>query len=259
VEPVTAVLGRRIRRYREKAGLTGTQFAHMVESNKTTVSDIELGYQVPSLRFVERCEECFKCDGVLLDLYNLVNIGIQESAVVADVERGAMALTDWEMRAMPGLMQIPDYMRAQMRPSLPASRIEKEVTIRQNRQKILRQLLSGWFILDESVLLREFGGKEVMRKQLMKLEEIAEYPNLHMQVMPFTHTDHPGPDGPLRVVEYPDKAACWFTEGPRSGRMSWDRAEVIGATTSLNLIRAAALSVSDSLQFIRELREARFE
>jgi hypothetical protein len=232
---------------------------NLVLSNKTTISDIELGHQVPQLSFIEKLEEALSADGVLLELYDLLNIGIQESAVVADVERDAIALTDWEMRAMPGLLQTPDYMRAQMRPSLPPARVEREVTIRQGRQRIIKQLLSGWFIVDESILMRTFGGKDVMREQLVKLEQCAELPNLHIQVIPFTVTDHPGPDGPLRVVEYRDKSSVWFTEGPRSGRMSDDRDEVMQAMDSLNLIRAAALSVGDSARFIREVRESRYE
>jgi transcriptional regulator with XRE-family HTH domain len=259
VESVAVVLGRRIRHFRDRAGLTQTELATLVLSNKTTISDIELGHQVPQLAFVKKLENALKADGVLLELYDLLNIGVQESAVVADVERDAIALTDWEMRAMPGLLQTPDYMRAQMRPSLPSARVDREVTIRQGRQKILKQLLSGWFIIDESILMRRFGGKDVMREQLAKLEQCAELPNLHVQVMPFTSTDHPGPDGPLRVVEYRDKLSVWFTEGPRSGRMSDDRDEVIQAMDSLNLIRAAALPVGDSAQFIREIRESRYE
>jgi hypothetical protein len=84
-------------------------------------------------------------------------------------------------------------------------------------------------------------------------------PNLHIQVMPFTVTEHPGGDGPLRVVDYQGKPPVWFTEGPRSGRMSDDRAEVISALTSLNLIRSAALPVGESVELIRSARESRYE
>jgi hypothetical protein len=98
-----------------------------------------------------------------------------------------------------------------------------------------------------------------MREQLLKLENLAERPNINLQVMPFTVTEHPGSDGPLRVIDFSAKPSVWLTEGPRSGRMSDDRAEVIQALTSLNLIRAAALSVNDSVQFIRHVRESRYE
>jgi hypothetical protein len=100
---------------------------------------------------------------------------------------------------------------------------------------------------------------DMMREQLARLEALAQRPNLHLQVMPFTVTEHPGGDGPLRVVDYQGKPSVWFTEGPRSGRMSDDRGEVISALTSLNLIRSAALPVRESVEFIRSTRESKYE
>lgn len=259
MESVTTVLGRRIRRLREKAGLTQTELGTLVLSNKTTISDIELGHQAPRLAFVEKLEKALNADGVLHELYNLVNIGIQESVVVADVERDAIALTDWESRVMPGLLQTSDYMRAAMSTSVPASRLDREVTIRLARQKVLRTLVSGWFVLGEPVLRWAYGDPEVMRGQLAHLESIATMPNIGIQVMPYTHTRHPGGDGPLRVVEYRDKPGIWFTEGPRSGRMSDDRQEVMQAMHSLNQVRAAALPVHESVEYIRHIRETTYE
>ena len=77
--------------------------------------------------------------------------------------------------------------------------------------------------------------------------------------MPFGVTEHPGGDGPLRVIEYRDKPAIWFTEGRTSGRMSDNRDEVLEAMHALNVIRAAALSVAESVAFIRSIRETSYE
>jgi transcriptional regulator with XRE-family HTH domain len=259
VDSVTAVLGQRVRRLRQRKGWTQTELAQRALSNKTTISDIELGRQVPDAGQVEKLEAALDADGVIKELHGLLSIGIQESAVVADVERDALAITLWELRGVPGLLQTADYARAQLRVSVPVSRLEREVSIRMGRQRVLHSLLSGWFILSEAVLHVAYGGREVMRDQLLALETLAERPNLHMQVMPFTMTDHPGGDGPLTVIEYQDKPSLWITEGPRSGRMSDDRAEVINALTSLNLVRSAALPLGESVEFIRNLRETRYD
>lgn len=259
VEPVPVVLGRRIRRLRSRAGLTQTELAQLVLSSKTAISEYEQGHQIPKPGFVQRLEQALDADGVLLELYDLLNIGIQESATVADAETGAMVLTDWEMRIIPGLLQTPGYMELALRAGMPATRLDREMTIRLGRQKILSSLATGWFIIDESVLHRVYGGQDVMRGQLSRLEAAAEMPGVYVQVMPYTSTNHPGPNGPLRVIEYRDKAAIWFTEGPRSGRMSDDREEVAQAMASLNVIRAAALPVDESVEFIRNLRETKYE
>ena len=259
MDSIATVLGRRIRRLRERKGWNQAELAKQALSNKTTISDIERGEQIPSVAQVGKLEAALDADGVLLELYNLMNIGIQESAVVADVEHDAIALTDWELRGVPGLLQTVDYARAQLRVSVPAERLEREVSIRMGRQRVLQSLLSGWFILSEAALRVAYGGREVMREQLARLEDLANRPNLHIQIMPFTVTEHPGGDGPLRVVDYQGKPSVWFTEGPRSGRMSDERAEVISALTSLNLIRSAALPVGESLEFIRRTRESKYE
>jgi transcriptional regulator with XRE-family HTH domain len=172
MDSVSLVLGRRIRRLRERRGWTQTDLAQLVLSNKTTVSEIERGTQVPSAAQVEKLEEALDADGVIQELYNLLNIGIQESAVVADVERDAIAITDWELRGVPGLLQTADYAKAQLRVSVPTSRLEREVSIRMGRQRVLQSLLSGWFILSEAALHVAYGGQDVMQGQLARLETL---------------------------------------------------------------------------------------
>jgi transcriptional regulator with XRE-family HTH domain len=259
MESVSVVLGRRIRRMRERAGMNQTQLAHHVLCSKSHISDIELGNVVPKADELHRMEAALNADGVLLELYDLLNIGVQESATIADAEHDALAMTIWESRLVPGLLQTPEYMRANMADGMAARRLDREMAIRLARQKILGSLVTGWFVVDEAVLHRVYGGIGVMRGQLLHLESVAALPNMFLQVMPFTHTRHPGGDGPLSVIEYRDKPGIWFTEGPRSGRMSGDRDEVLQAMSGLNLIRSAALPVHDSVDFIRSVREARYE
>jgi hypothetical protein len=88
---------------------------------------------------------------------------------------------------------------------------------------------------------------------------LAALPNIDIQIMPFAHTRHPGGDGPLEVIEYADKPSIWFTEGPRAGRLSDDKREVMRSMQTLNQIRIAALSPLDSIEHIRQLRESRYE
>lgn len=259
VESVSVVLGRRIRRFRERGGMNQTQLAHKVLCSKSHISDIELGNVIPKPDELQRMEAALDADGVLLELYDLLNLGVQESATVADAEHDALAMSVWESRLIHGLLQTPEYMRANMADGVRADRLDREVAIRLGRQKILSSLLDGWFVLDEAVLHRVYGGREVMRDQLARIEATAALPNIYVQVMPFTSTRHPGGDGPLSVIEYRDKPGIWFTEGPRSGRMSDDREEVLAAMSSLNLIRSAALTVHESVEFIRHVRETRYE
>jgi transcriptional regulator with XRE-family HTH domain len=255
-------LGRAVRRVREAAGLTQQQLAETVLSSKTTISSIENGNLVPKVDLLERLETALNAGGALRDLWDLTSLGLQTSVMVADTEQGATSITDWEMRNVPGLLQTPDYMRPHMRAcQVPLERLDEEMAIRLKRQEIIKsgELVTGWFIIDESVLYRPYGGKEAMRAQLIHLEEAVEFPNVFLQVMPFAVTQHPGTVGPLRMLEYRDKPPKWFTEGVYSGRLSDDRDEVADVMRKLNIIRSAARPIHETADFIREIRSARYE
>jgi transcriptional regulator with XRE-family HTH domain len=258
VESVAVILAKRIRRMRERAGMNQTELAHRVLCSRSHISDLELSHILPTATEIRLMEEALDADGVLAELLDLVSIGIQESAIVADAEHDALAMTVWEWR-IPGLLQTPDYMRAAMSTSVPPDRLDRELSIRRGRKRVLGSLVTGWFILDESALWRVYGGREVMYRQLVHLEEVSAMPNIDIQVMPFTNTRHPGGDGPLTVVEYGDKPSIWFTEGPRAGRLSDDKREVMRSMQTLNQIRIAALVPVDSIGLIQQVGRERYE
>ena len=258
MDSVAIMLARRIRRMRERAGMNQTELAHKVLCSRSHISDIELAHVLPTASEMRLMEQALDADGVLAELLDLVSIGIQESAIVADAEHDALGMTVWEWRIY-GILQTPAYMRAAMSTGVPADRLERELSVRKGRTRVLGSLVTGWFILDESALWRVYGDKEVMRGQLAHLEEVARQPNITIQVMPFTHTRHPGGDGPLTVIEYADKPSIWFTEGPKAGRLSDDKREVMRSMDTLNQIRIAALPPLDSIGHIRQVRESRYE
>lgn len=80
------------------------------------------------------------------------------------------------------------------------------VEIRMRRQEQLDRddppLL--FFILDEAVVRRLIGGKDVMRRQIRYLIEMAAKPHVTIEVVPFSAGTHPGLSGPFVIVEFPD-------------------------------------------------------
>jgi hypothetical protein len=151
-------------------------------------------------------------------------------------------------------------MRA-VRPRDSDEQIEVDVSARMDRQEIFSrdEPPMAWFVLDESILHRPLGGSYVMRNQLIKLEKMAEQTNVVIQVMPFDATEHPGAEGPLRILEFSDSQPVWYTEGWYSGRMAETKAEVSSAMTCFDLIRASALRPSESLQTIAQVRCSKYE
>jgi hypothetical protein len=56
--------------------------------------------------------------------------------------------------------------------------------------------------MDESVLRRVVGGPGVMATQLQRLLELAESPNVKIQVIPYTAGSHPAMDSNFTVLEF---------------------------------------------------------
>jgi transcriptional regulator with XRE-family HTH domain len=246
--------------HREQRKWSKAQLATRMGFDASYIAHVENMTKMPTLAFARKCDEAFGLPGTFAALHKILELGEQDSGTVADVERDALGMTVWEMRSVPGLLQTPEYARAHMAAALvPGGKLERELNIRLARQKVLHSLVAGWFIVSEAVLHLVYGDDRVMRDQLLNLEAAATRPNITVQVMPYRSTRHPGGDGPLSVIEYRDRPPIWFTEGRTSGKMSEDRTEVLQAQYTLNVIRAAALPVHESVAFIRGIREANYE
>ncbi len=151
------------------------------------------------------------------------------------------------------MLQTPDYARAIMRTGLPRDTdetLEEDVKLRIDRQMVLTRENPplAWFILDESVLYRPYGD---MKNQIRHLAELAELPNVVIQVLPYTMNDHPGLRGPLTILEFDGSPPVGYAEGWGSGRLIESSADVGNALACYDLIRAAAVSRGASLNLIR--------
>jgi transcriptional regulator with XRE-family HTH domain len=94
---------------------------------------------------------------------------------------------------IPGMLQTCDYARAFLSASVvvPPVDVEQMATSREHRAERLR---SGapllWVVLGEEALRRTVGGPQVQRGQLLRLRELAELPNVTVQVMPLSGGAH---------------------------------------------------------------------
>ena len=126
-------------------------------------------------------------------------------------EAASSIIRNFETLLVPGLLQTEDYARAVVRPfeeGATAERVNTSVEIRMRRQEQLDRddppLL--FFILDEAVVRRLIGGRDIMRRQIRHLIEMAAKPNVTIEIVPFSAGTHPGLTGPFVIVEFPDPA-----------------------------------------------------
>lgn len=260
-----AVFGDVLRSLRDRSGMSQKDLAGRVYCSASLVSAIELGNKPAKLDLVERMDAALDGGGALVAVWPITTAGTYPSwfTRVAELEREAFKIHEWELKTIPGLVQTPGYARAIMRAARPRDtdeEIERDVTARMERQEIFTadNPPMAWFVLDESVLRRPFGGPNVMRDQLAKLEKLSNDPNIVIQVMPFSATSHPGMEGPLRILEFMDSPPIWYTEGWFTGRIAETREEIASAMTSFDLIRASALSPDESIQVIGEIRRSEY-
>lgn len=128
---------------------------------------------------------------------------------LADFETGASMIRTFEALLIPGLFQTPDYAAAVLRGGrvLSDDDIDRKVNGRMRRQEILTE--DGprvWAVVDEAALRKQVGGAEVMSAQIQHLVEMAERPNIDIQVVRDAQGSHAAMDGSFMILDFPDPA-----------------------------------------------------
>lgn len=131
--------------------------------------------------------------------------------IYLDFEAEAVTLLNWEPLVIPGLLQTDDYARAAMMagPAVVCEKvIEKRVEVRVQRQKRLLEHptkpLRLLALMHEAAVRLPVGGPEVMRAQLSHILQVAQLPNVAVQVIPFAAGAHCGTLGSFAILEFPE-------------------------------------------------------
>lgn len=124
-------------------------------------------------------------------------------------ESSAHIVRNFEPLFVPGLLQTEEYARAviEVLDADNPQRVDALVDLRAQRQEILTKdpaTTSFHFIMDEAVIRRMIGGPGVVRRQLMHLREVAEYPNVTVRIVPFSAGMYPRLRVAYVLFEFPD-------------------------------------------------------
>jgi hypothetical protein len=219
------MLGAHLRRLRERAGVSRSEAGWAIRGSESKISRLELG----RVGFKER-------DVVdLLSLYGVTDPAERDRLLrfakdannpgwwhrYGDVtpdwfdaylglEAAAELIRTYEIQFVPGLLQIPEYMRAVARLTPSAERSEAEVerfvALRRSRQEAFDRdpPLKLWAVIEESVLRRPIGGVEVLRAQLTALLDAIQRTNITVQVVPTNSSGHPATGGAFSVLRFPE-------------------------------------------------------
>lgn len=129
--------------------------------------------------------------------------------VFVGLEAEAATIWGYDAEFVPGILQTADYARAVHRAQLTsasADDIDRLVRVRMERQELLTSddAPEVWLILNEAVIRRVVGGKDVMREQLKRLVEASKLPNVTLQIVPFNAGAHAAMDGMFNFLSFPE-------------------------------------------------------
>lgn len=248
---------------RENAGLSRAEFGELVRFSKHTVESVELGRRMPDESFVERAEEVLGNTGALRRSAKYLTRGEAGLAAWfrrwARLEKVAVSLCTYECRLVPGLLQPEGYARAVFDNSIPPlsdEQLEAQVAARLDRQRMLYEQpnVPFSFIVEEHVFRRRLGGGEVMRGLFRYVLELSALRNVTLQLMPLDAESHACLDGPVRLLETPERRRLAYSEGQQNGRLISDPKEVSLLYQCYDTLRSQALNPKDSRGLLERLR-----
>ncbi|WP_127499573.1 DUF5753 domain-containing protein [Actinoplanes solisilvae] len=179
------------------------------------------------------------------------------------LEAEAVLISEWEPQVVPGLLQTDEYARAVIEVGADvgaAETIQRRLALRMARQAVLTRDPPPMLriVLDEAVLHREVGGREVLRRQLARLVEASGRPGVELLVLPFSAGAHAGMTEPFMVLEFEagTRAPVAHSEGLTGGLFRVKPADVDVYRDALSDLRERSMSAELSRTAVAEREEA---
>lgn len=220
---VRLLLGARLRKLRESAGITREDAGYAIRGSESKISRMELGRTSIKSRDVN---DLLGLYGVTQDeRATLLAMAGQANAAswwqdygdvipgwfiaYVGLEQSATLIRCYEVQFIPGLLQTADYARAVLSIGADDSagpEIERRVSLRMRRQQVLDRASPPrlWVVIDEAALRRPIGGARVARAQLEHLIEMGRLSHVNIQVAPFSGGSLAVADGAITLLRFPE-------------------------------------------------------
>lgn len=269
-------LSNALRQLRKDAGMTADEAARHLSWDPSKLSRMESNqWKLPRLTDIEK----------MCDVYGVTEQherGVEREALITlarqarergwweqykDVLGGALPGLEAEARriwqyqptVIPGLLQTRDYMRAVFRAGeFDEPAVERRTAARQARQWILDadHPLHLWAVIDEGVLRRMVGGREVMRDQVHHLLTMSDRPKIGIQILPDHVGAHALMGGALTLLDYTGERTIVYLETVGTGDVFLEGTdEVMHCTVRYDHVMASALSVELSRAYLESVLE----
>jgi transcriptional regulator with XRE-family HTH domain len=224
-----------LRKAREAAGKTQRDVAAAMDWSQSKLIRIESGAVNISTNDLRALLSHYSIDPVRADAlvdvaraarevprWNLYkDVATPEYVAFLGYESSASIIRNFEPLLVPGLLQTEEYARTVLSIifSRDTQKVDPLVDLRVQRQELLvrEPAPSLHFIIDEAVIRRVAGGRDVMRRQLRHLQNLVEYPNITIRIVPFEKGLYRRHRLPYWLFEFPDPedGDILFVENPQ--------------------------------------------
>ncbi|MBN3931455.1 helix-turn-helix transcriptional regulator [Streptomyces verrucosisporus] len=267
-------LATEMRRLREQAGLSTTQAAALLGSDRTMVSNIEAGRTGLSGERVRQIASLYRCpDPALVDALAAMAGGRRSHCWweeyrgklpdgfldVSEIEHHAARIRTVQTVHLPGLLQTEDHARALFEVVVPElSRLEVELRVahRLGRQAVLGGADPTPYsaVVHETALRMRFGSRKTVIAQLRHLIEAGERDNVTLTVIPFHAGGFPGADQSVLYVEGAVPRLDTVQLDSEFGPVFIDSpTPLVNYRTLLRLIEQRSLPPAESRDFIHSI------
>ncbi|MFJ5710075.1 helix-turn-helix domain-containing protein [Streptomyces sp. NPDC093105] len=257
---VITTVGRQLRLRREAMGLSAAELGEAIGYGEDLVYKIEGGKRIPRPEYLDRADGALRADGLLSAMKEdvaKVRYPKKERAL-AELEARAVEMQLYEPLNIHGLLQTPEYARGlflMRRPVYTQDEVERYVTGRIARKAVFDRNPAPElsFVLEEWTLRRPLGGREVLRRQLEHLLDLAELRHVELQMMPLASVDHVGLAGGVEVFKFEDGSAVGRSQAVSDGSSVTGPRQLRILELRYGILRTQALTPGETTDAIRRL------
>ena len=246
-----------LRFLRRQHGWAGGALAELLNCARSSISRLEGGQAKLALDQAEKIDIAWNTGGLFgIMVYYATYAGDPDwFKAHLELEGRATSLKIYELSVVPGLLQTEEYARALFR-SFGVKDVDGQVTQRMERQERLVGPSAPrlWVLLAQPVLEWYVGGPDVLYRQLAKLLEISQMPNVSLRVLPKTAGAHPGLPGAFKIMRV-GGVDLVYTEAVGGGRLAQAVSEVEIFLDRYDGIGAKALPEDSSRRLVEQTME----
>ncbi|MCC3768215.1 helix-turn-helix transcriptional regulator [Streptomyces sp. UNOC14_S4] len=248
-------------KWRNLAGVSREELAAESNYQVESIKSMEQGRRAPTYRALEVADQLCRANGLLLAAHQYLTPEPPplRAPGYRTAESEAVAIHEFQLMLIPGLLQTEEYARALHNCNIPLlsdEEVEKWVGIRMERQERLKEVTVLFnFVIHEAALTTMVGGREAMRRQLQRLLDAGEQRNVFIQILPAGIGATPGLWGGFTLLEGPDGERLVHVESHGTSSLDATRQRVDDMTKTFTTLGMRALGEEESKERIRKVME----